>query len=316
VLKSIIKFARIRILITCFAIAFLGCLVTGSVTITVLAALLLIVAFIVHANSINDLADRHIDAINLQTANDRPLISGDISVSQLWFIHLFSGGFIIVLSTLIYGVKALLLSLLILFIDYIYSLQPLRITNRPIASPLLLAFAYVYFSFSIGFWSGSATASYPWLLTLGLYFGFIARLLLKDFRDIKGDKKFGKQTFLIRYGIAKTCIASIGLWVIAGIFISLATSLNLGVVLVVVYGIIVVSYWLVALSKTRSIDQQQWYVHYIAKAANCTILVLMTYVITQSRSDFSSFEKLVIPGACGLVLLSFSWLHYSVDKKA
>lgn len=37
------------------------------------------------------------------------------------------------------------------------------------------------------------------LLLAGLYAGFIGRIVLKDFRDVRGDALFGKRTFLVRH---------------------------------------------------------------------------------------------------------------------
>jgi hypothetical protein len=42
----------------------------------------------------------------------------------------------------------------------------------------------------------------------GLYLGFIGRILLKDFRDVRGDALFGKRTFLVRHGRRATCSVS------------------------------------------------------------------------------------------------------------
>ena len=39
------------------------------------------------------------------------------------------------------------------------------------------------------------------MLLAGLYVGFIGRILLKDFRDVRGDALFGKRTFLVRHGL-------------------------------------------------------------------------------------------------------------------
>ena len=40
------------------------------------------------------------------------------------------------------------------------------------------------------------------------YLGFIGRIVLKDFRDLKGDALFGKRTFLVRHGRGPTLVFS------------------------------------------------------------------------------------------------------------
>jgi 4-hydroxybenzoate polyprenyltransferase len=45
-------------------------------------------------------------------------------------------------------------------------------------------------------------------LMTGLYVGFIGRIILKDFRDVIGDRLFGKRTWLVRHGRVATCRVS------------------------------------------------------------------------------------------------------------
>jgi 4-hydroxybenzoate polyprenyltransferase len=42
--------------------------------------------------------------------------------------------------------------------------------------------------------------------------GFIGRIVLKDFRDVRGDVLFGKRTFLVRHGRVPTCRLSAVTW--------------------------------------------------------------------------------------------------------
>lgn len=320
ILKSIIKFARIRIIATCFALVFLGSAAAGGITAKTLLAFILIMAFIIHANSINDYADKDIDAINLKEAHDRPLVTKDISNTQFWIIHFSSGLLALVLSVL-YGFWGVALVLAALFIDYIYSLKPLRVTDRSFASPLLLAATYTYFSFSLGWLSTGTDKSYPWLLTIGLSLGFVARLLLKDFRDIKGDKKHGKITFLLRYGAKVTTAASGAFWILAMLLAVVATSFAIGLLIPLALGSILVSIWLHRLSQAPTPHEQQELVAVIAKAANFAIIAILAYLLCYQRVGLSAAEMQVIPLATGTVLLAFTWLesiHYRkiVDVRA
>jgi 4-hydroxybenzoate polyprenyltransferase len=283
-LKSIIKFARIRIVTTCFALIFLGSVYAGHLNLKTFLAFILIVAFTVHANSINDYTDREIDKINLKKAVDRPLVSKDLSLQQFWIIHITSG-LIMLLLSLLYGKWAIIISIAIIIIDYLYSLKPVRITDRTILSPLLLSISYVYYSFSLGFLSINTSASrgYPWLLTAGLCLGFVARLLLKDFRDIKGDKKFGKKTFLLIYGSKITCITSGLFWLLAMVVISASISFAPGVVLALIVGCVMTYFWLRELSTTKKISNQEELVAVIAKAANFAIITILAYLLCKQH---------------------------------
>jgi 4-hydroxybenzoate polyprenyltransferase len=74
---------------------------------------------------------------------------------------------------------------------------------------MLLPLAYVAVPYLLGVLSvrGSVTAI-DLLLLAGFYAGFIGRIVLKDFRDVRGDALFGKRTFLVRHGRRATCVLS------------------------------------------------------------------------------------------------------------
>ena len=311
---SIIKFARIKIVITCFAIALVGSVASGGITIKILIALFLVIAMNVHANSINDYADKDIDKINLKKASDRPLLTKDITLNQFWTIHFGSGVLALALSAL-YGFRGVVLMVAVLFIDYIYSLKPFRLTDKTLTSPILLALTYTYYSFSLGFWSTNNGRGYAWLLSSGICLGFIARLLLKDFRDVKGDKKYGKITFLIRYGAKLTCFASGTFWLLAMLVIGQSTSFATGVILPLSLGSIMVLVWLQELSRVREIDGQQRIIALIAKAGNIAIITILTYLICQQRAGLSAVEIELIPAVIGSALLLLNWFSSSNHRR-
>lgn len=309
-LKSTLKFARLRIVATCYALVFLGSAAASGITLKTLFALFLIIAVTIHANSVNDYADRDIDRINLKNATDRPLVSQDISLGEFWTIH-FASGVVALLLSFFYGTPAVFLTLGVLIVGYIYSLKPFRLAYRPIASPLLLSAAYVYYSFPLGYLSADVHKGYPWLLSFGLYLGFVARLLLKDFRDAKGDKQHGKVTFLLRYGATRTCIASGIFWFLAMITVIGATSFAIGVMIPLALGVLTVSLMLKALSKILKISTQQNTVAFIAKSANFSIITILAYLLCQNQTSLSTLEMQLIPASIGTILLMLNWFDYS-----
>ncbi len=311
-IRQSLKFARIRIIATCASILFLGSAYSGSITIKTLLGLVLIVGFTIHANSINDYSDKEIDKINLKNAHDRPLATNHINSKQLWIINAVSG-LLILLVSLIYGLDVFILSIFILLIDYAYSLKPFRITNRTILSPVLLSVSYVYYSFSIGFLSTPTTSKYPWLLTIGLSFGFFARLLLKDFRDVVGDKKFGKITFLIRYGQSLTCLTSGIFWAFALFLIIKASSFNLALGLVLLVAFIESTILLNILAKEIKYKNQEKLISYIAKAANYTIITILAYLLCVAENGITNRQTQVITVLVGMILLTYNWLEYRMN---
>lgn len=249
---------------------------------------MLIVAWTVHANSINDYADREIDAVNLASARDRPLVTNDVGIPAFWAIHAAAGVASLLLAVH-FGWRGVGISAAIVAVDYAYSLEPLRFTRRPVAGPTVLALAYVYAPFTIGFWCGNAAAAYPWRLTLALVAAFGARLLLKDFRDVAGDLAFGKKTFLLRYGAEATCKTSGVLWGLAVCLIVATYGFNPVLIAVFAGNLAIVLTCLRRLAKAnvsgdrrgdaRALDQERM-IGVIAAIANFTILGLVAVELT------------------------------------
>lgn len=308
-LKSLVKFARIRIIVTCYALAFLGSVAVGSITAKTLLAILAIAAWYIHAASTNDFADKEIDKVNFKTAKDRPLLTKDINQKQFWAIHFTSGVAALVFASL-YGFVAVIATVGMLVTDYLYSMKPFRITDRGIFSQLVLAVGYVYYPFSLGYWSVSSHGQYPWILALGLYFGFVGRILLKDFRDVKGDKLHGKMTFLLRHGVKTTCVVSGIFWLLALITMGYAITFEIGTMIPLILGFLLVVILLRALSLTKLIDDQQKLIALIAKAANISVIVLLALLLCQQQPQLSSSETSLIPGGIGLALLFLVFVRY------
>ena len=311
--KAAIKFIRLPIMITCSSLVFMGSVAAGAITVKTLLAIFAFMACYIHAASTNDYSDRHIDAVNLQNANDRPLVSKDISFSQLWIIHSLSGILALILSAF-YGINAVILAIVILVINYTYSLKPFRISDRGAMSQLVLAIAYVYYPFSLGYWASGTNIAYPWLLSAGLYLGFVARLFLKDFRDVKGDKKYGKMTFLLRHGAVVTCIVS-GILGITSLSIMLyVTKFNPGLSLILVIGQVIAIRAVYRLSKLTSIEEQTRAVASLAKTANISVITILAYFLCLSQHQLSTTEASLIPVILGLIMLLLNGLH-AIDQR-
>lgn len=94
-----------------------------------------------------------------------------------------------------------------------YSMPPLRLSGRGALTSALLPLGYVTVPYLTGAFSSAAGISQlsPRLL-IGLYLGFMGRLVLKDFRDERGDKLYGKRTTLVRHGRTRTCVFAAVFW--------------------------------------------------------------------------------------------------------
>lgn len=307
-LKALLKFIRPRILVTCYAIAFLGATVVGSITFKTILILLVLILWYIHAASVNDYSDRHIDAINLKNPADRPLLTHDASNGTVWLIHSVAGVLAVAFSAF-YGFWAVVFTAGMLIVNYAYSLKPVRISDRGILSQFLLAFAYVYYPFTLGFWSGDSRHTYPWLLSIGIYLAFIARLLLKDFRDVKGDKKHGKITFVLQYGVKTTCAVSAFFWFIALATVAYAVSFSPGVAIVLLVGLVQVCMFLYMLAKSANIQSHVSMVALIAKAANITLITLLIRYLIHHQIHIASMEANLINALPGLSFLGLNFFR-------
>lgn len=215
---------RLLVILTRPAVAFLFCVYVvigltkaGSTAIglTAYRDLLVVLGFLIFSVAVNDLSDAPIDRQNLPNSN-RPLVTGRADAREMKVV----AGVAAVVSL---GVAALggwpLLALAAggLVLSSAYSLPPFRLAARGGVAALVLPGGYVAMPFLVGLMSVHTNVSLnDALLLAGLYVGFIGRILLKDFRDVRGDALFGKRTFLVRRGRRATCAVSAIFWTAGG----------------------------------------------------------------------------------------------------
>ena len=162
----------------------------------------------VAATTVNDIADKKIDSVNHPSSKGRPLVTGEANEKDLCLVHILAAMITLGFSMPI-GPKAVLILALSLLINYIYSLPPLKLSYRTHFAPLILSFAYVFIPYWLGVSIARSTIQgKEWVFVAALLFLFFGRIILKDFRDRKGDALYGKPTFLLRYGKSATCSIS------------------------------------------------------------------------------------------------------------
>jgi 4-hydroxybenzoate polyprenyltransferase len=176
--------------------------------------------------SLNDIADESIDRVNLRGHQDRPLVTAAATRRDLLVMVALAAlagmacGFLV--DPLV-GVLVVLAVLLYLQ----YSLPPLRISHRATLTPLYLALGYTVVPYVIGvIAAGGAIGSADAIFLPGLFLLFLARIVLKDFRDREGDVLGGKTTFLLRYGKRATCAFSFAALLTGGLVLAAALAAN------------------------------------------------------------------------------------------
>jgi 4-hydroxybenzoate polyprenyltransferase len=222
---------RLLVVLTRPAVAFLFCVyvVTGLAKagdtgsgVKLYLDLLVVLGFLLFAVTVNDLSDAPIDRQNLPNSN-RPLVTGRADEREMKAIAA-TAAVVTVGAAAFGGWPVLALATGGLALSAAYSLPPLRLAGRGAVAALVLPAGYVAVPFLVGLLSVRTNVTLDdALLLAGLYVGFIGRILLKDFRDVRGDALFGKRTFLVRRGRRTTCIVSAIFWTTGGALVVATT---------------------------------------------------------------------------------------------
>lgn len=165
---------------------------------------MVVVSFLVFSVAVNDLADEEIDRVNLSGDARRPLVVGSGTRRDLGIMAIVSG-FVALGGAAALTWPALIVIAIGLLVSACYSFGPVRIADRGAVASLVLPACDVVVPFLLGVFSVQASIGWRQCVLLGgLYLGFIGRIVLKDFRDVRGDAFFGKRTFLVRHGRGPT----------------------------------------------------------------------------------------------------------------
>lgn len=172
------------------------------------AAVLALASSYVAATSVNDLADEAIDRVNHPGDRARPLVAGDASRRQLAVVHVVavvaSLGFAALLGWAGTAVVAIGVA-----VGMAYSVRPIRLSHRTWLAPVVLAVAYVLVPYALGLVVvGAEPGLADAVFAGGLAALFLARIVLKDFRDRDGDRRYGRPTLLLRFGEHAVCAVS------------------------------------------------------------------------------------------------------------
>lgn len=176
------------------------------------ACLVVVVGYLLFAVAVNDIADERIDRVNLPGDPRRPLASGSARRAEVIVTGVVGAVLSLGVAAAL-GWRPLLVVATGLTVAAGYSLRPVRLADRGGLASVILPVCYVVVPFLCPLLAVRPGLRPTDLLLLGgLYVGFIGRILLKDFRDVRGDALFGKRTFVVRRGRATTCWVSAGCW--------------------------------------------------------------------------------------------------------
>lgn len=184
--------------------------------------LVVVAAFLLFSVACNDLADEAIDRVNLPGDGRRPLVAGTANRHEM--VVLACGSAVVALgASCTLRWPGIVVTVAGLACSAAYSLRPVRLADRGAVASVALPACYVAVPYLLGILAVRPSVRPADLALLaGLYVGFIGRILLKDFRDVRGDTLFGKRTFLVRHGRRWTCRFSAACWTVGAVLLVVA----------------------------------------------------------------------------------------------
>jgi 4-hydroxybenzoate polyprenyltransferase len=229
--RTLVTLARpaVLLLVTMSAAVGLAASGAGDRPLAVLPVAAAVTGFIVFAVAVNDLADEAVDRVNLPGGDGRPLVLGRAGRRDMVVVAAVSAVLALVAAPFVGATGVVVVAVGLVF-GAAYSLPPVRLSGRGALAPLLLPAGFVAVPFLLGLAAGGAPLAGPNLVLLvGLYVGFVGRIVLKDFRDVRGDALFGKRTFLVRHGREATCRLSQVCWVLGAATLVAAPGMSVAV---------------------------------------------------------------------------------------
>jgi len=294
--RLMVVVARPAVLILLGLFAETGLAVAGHAEDPVLLGqvLAVVVGFLMFSVACNDLADEAIDRVNLPHDRRKPLVAG-ISTRRDMLVTAVAS------ATLALGVSAflrwpaILVTAAGLALSAAYSLPPLRLAKRGAVASLMLPACYVATPYLLGVYAtGTGVGARELLLLAGLYVGFVGRILLKDFRDVRGDALFGKRTFLVRHGRRATCVFSACCWLAGAVLLMVAAPHATPVLLLGMAAYALISVALLrALAGADRPHREELLVSALAIVGRGMVLMLVTHLSTMDTLGILPGQPLV-----------------------
>jgi 4-hydroxybenzoate polyprenyltransferase len=299
-----LRIRTVLVMVTFQAIGYEAVKPTGAVSVTFILGAIMLGALYMSATCFNDVSDEEVDKVNLANDVSRPLMTTNVTSQQLKWLGIIT--LIISLVTAIAISPAhLVLAISGILLSVFYSLPPIKISHRGIFASLWLPLSYVILPFLTGsFIQGDLTRTSMWVL-LTMYVTFIGRILLKDFRDYEGDKKFGKLNFLVRHGPVKTCIASASAWILGDVLFCVMLARKYPAVAIIMQPIIAgVLYGLYRLAYEKKRPLLLLEVLFIGRLGNAIAVSLLTALTLKAYHYPALQNNLIIIAVGGFIAVS------------
>jgi 4-hydroxybenzoate polyprenyltransferase len=271
----------------------------------VLLAAIVLACCYVAATAVNDLADEELDRVNHPGGRGRPLVSGEASPRDLGLLALGAGTAACVCA-LPLGAAGLALVAVALVVAHAYSLPPLRLSYRTCLAPLALGVGYVLVPYLLGVAAAGSTPGRPDVLfAAGLYGLFVARIVLKDFRDRDGDRIYGRPTLLLRFGKEATCLVSAAALAAGSIVLSAALPALFPLVLAFSAAI---GWMLLSLLHAKDVRKEQVAIGIGARMGNGLLTCVLTWLVLGAEAAPAGERLALTVGVAAVFAASFAAL--------
>ena len=185
----------------------------------------------------------------------------------------------------------------------------MRLSYRTWLCPLALAAAYVAIPYALGLAvADTRPRGRDWLLGGALACLFLARIMLKDFRDRPGDAAYGKPTALLRFGELAVCGASLCALLAGDALLLAALRAPLPLALVVQAFVAAAVSMLVRLRRARSPREEQVAIGIGAKAGNGLLICVLAWTALAAHGTPVSERTLVVVCLAALFAAAFAAL--------
>ena len=267
-----------------------------------------ILAWMVASTALNDVADEAIDRVNLVDDARRVLVTGLATRRQLTGIAI-AMGCTAVMASMLGGWRPVIIMTAGLALSAAYSLPPFRLSDRGALTSLLLPVGYAGVPFLLAATAAPATmTSRGWWTLLGLAVALVGRLALKDFRDVDGDRLFGKRTLLVRHGRRRVCAFTAAFYAAGSVPLLLVTRVD---PVIVVDAAILSALTIALVVRLSARDDND--THTISDIAllGRGQLVLVAVALGQDAHRLSSEVAMLAASAVLFATLFSSWIDHS-----
>jgi 4-hydroxybenzoate polyprenyltransferase len=105
---------------------------------------------------------------------------------------------------------------ILLLLTWLYNVAPVRASKRPVSSIVILGLCFGSFPLIYGYLVAQGRLTVNLLILAFFWFMFrVSTSIMKDYKDVKGDRIFSKNTFYLKYGPKITASISLSFCAIA-----------------------------------------------------------------------------------------------------